>query len=319
MSAILNPAFGRVITKAMARKPEDRYESVDQMLHALCPEDHSSYLPAPASLSMIGDRATSRRIKASAVERSGIAEDTFAKNSSLVDTTEDSQSQPFERPGLSVPDSLTTWMEVAGLWWQPAEGALLKPERTTLSHRVVVAVLVCVCFAVLASLTSLSANSMSPNGIFGFASSFTVLFSVTGIVVCFAFLQCLPRENTWNWILFNRIIATAIVTVATMIISYFVLPLMKEPVDDDHLPALFFGSLLIDWRCFISISRYPRVGGIKSMVALTIFFFVLLPVYDDSPSQILLGLLFIAAGVLSIQILAPHGRIGPPLSQRFAP
>ena len=159
----LDPVFGKVITKAMERKPEDRYQSVDEMLHALCPDDHSSYLPAPASLSMIGDRATNRRakelekfksakpdmvkaglakagmVKAELVKASapivdkisaGIV-DTFVNIASLVDTQEDSksdsQSQPFERPGLSVPDPdslpdwLPSWLNHLGLWWQRPE------------------------------------------------------------------------------------------------------------------------------------------------------------------------------------------------------
>ena len=126
----LKPIFGRVITKAMARKPEDRFQSVDEMLHALCPDDHSSYLPAPASLSMIGDRATNRRAKALAKAdmaepgplKEGLAKaeigpwdpipqifDTLVKKFSLADTQEDSQSQPFARPRLVVPnfDSLS--------------------------------------------------------------------------------------------------------------------------------------------------------------------------------------------------------------------
>ena len=307
----LNPDFGRVITKAMSRKPEDRFQSVDQMLHALCPEDHSSYLPAPASLSMIGDRAAARRVKSPIDQRSSLSEDTFIKAPSLIDTKEDSQSQPFERPGLAIPKSLPHWLDAAGLWWQPPQGTLLESVRLPLWRRFAVTFLVCVCFAVLAILVDAS----TPIGVIGGMAFFSTLFAATGIAICFAFLQFLPRENTWKWIIANRLIATAIIVVATMIVSYLSLPLMQQHVDDDHLPALFFGSLFIDWRCFISISRYPRIGIAKTMVALAVFFSMLLLVYSDSPYQIMLGLLFIASGTLSIQILAPHGTIGPPQSQ----
>ena len=302
----LNPAFGRVITKAMARKPEDRFESVDEMLHVLCPEDHSSYLPAPASLSMIGDRATARRMKASTVQRSGLGDDTFIQTPSLIDTKEDSQSQPFERPGLAVPYSLPRWLDALGLWWQPAQGTLLDSERLPLWWRVTVAVSVCVCFAAFATVM----NPLSPNG----TIVLIALLSAIGFFACFSFLQCLPRENSVGWILANRVIGTAIV-LGTATIACLFLPTtpMGEMCDDDNFPALFWCSVFVDWRCFISISRYPRIGILKMIIPLAIFVYVMMW-WPHQPSQreTLNGLLFIAAGALSIQILAPHGRIGPP-------
>ena len=48
----LSQPYADVIRTAMQRDPDKRFESVDQMLQALCPTDHSSYLPPPTSLTM---------------------------------------------------------------------------------------------------------------------------------------------------------------------------------------------------------------------------------------------------------------------------
>ena len=218
----LNPVFGRVITKAMERKPEDRYQSVDEMLHALCPDDHSSYLPAPASLSMIGDRATNRRAKALAkadmaepgIVKAGLAKaeigpwdpipqifDTLVKTFSLGDTQEDSQSQPFERPAL--PSSLLGWLDHAGLCWQPPSGELEVAESVSLRTRALTALLVSSFFTVLVLM-------IGPTT-WGILLVWFLFVSVPGFVACWAFLQMLPRANNIAWMIGNRLIGAAIV------------------------------------------------------------------------------------------------------------
>lgn len=314
----LNPIFGRVITKAMARKPEDRFQSMDEMLHALCPEDHSIYLPAPASLSMIGDRATARRNRKPSGQRSGNNDDTFIKVPGLVDTKENSpsqfNSQPFERPGLKVPQSLRDWLSLAGLWYQAPQGELMKSEGLTCKQRGIVAALVCLSFALFATTT----NSFSWTSLI----FLTAIFSFASLAFCVALLQLLPRKNSWGWSIVSRIIGAASVLGLGLLACLLLHASgMGRVCDDDHLPALFFGSLIIDWRCFISIGRYPRVGIAKTLATLGVLFLAMMWFHVGVPEKFTFGLTFIAVVTLTIQILAPHRRFGlaqsrPPLENQ---
>jgi len=308
----INPVLGNVITKAMARQPEDRFQSVDEMLHALCPEDHSSYLPAPASLSMIGDRAAARRDRQPSGRRFGVTDDTFIKIPGLIDTKEDSQSQPFERPVPSAPDSLFSWLDTAGILWQPYQGELLKPEQLPLYRRVIVAVLIGFCFALLAAVVS--------NTSFFQLILLMILFPVTGMAFCLAFLQALPRSELRFWKIINRHIGAVIILGGGLLIYMFlVVGGMDHLVEGNHLPMIILGSMLIDWRCFISISRYPRVGMAKTMTVLAVFGFMMLLIEPNRLDQAVFDLIIVAAVTLSIQILAPHGRTNRPQHKGATP
>lgn len=344
----LDPVFGKVITKAMERKPEDRYQSVDEMLHALCPDDHSSYLPAPASLSMIGDRATNRRakelekfksakpdmvkaglakagmVKAELVKASapivdkisaGIV-DTFVNIASLVDTQEDSksdsQSQPFERPGLSVPDPdslpdwLPSWLNHLGLWWQRPEiedsGEITAGESVSLLRRGITAMLISVLFAIFALL----GGRINGDG----AVLLVFLFPVVGMVACWGLLRTLPRSNSWGWIVGNRLIAAAVFSgVLAFVYLCFASARLDRGFDESIVLVVLLVALLFDWRCFISTTRYPRVGIMKTLAVMLGFFLAMVIMDDGDPGSVLLSLSLIMAATLSIQILAPHGRV----------
>ena len=300
----LNPVFGNVITKAMARKPEDRFQSVDEMLHALCPDDHSSYLPAPASLSMIGARAANRRAKPPVQVSSALIEDTFVKMPGLVDTREDSQSQPFERPAL--PSSLLGWLDHAGLCWQPPSGELEVAESVSLRTRALTALLVSSFFAVLVLMIGPTA--------WGILLVWFLFVSVPGFVACWAFLQMLPRANNIAWMIGNRLIGAAIVCgIGICFISVF--NVFGSPEEGTFF-ALMLGALIIDWRCFISTSRNPRVGILKTLVVLLVFFIPLGEWASPHPN-ILLFMAMAAPATLIVQILAPHGRVrGEQTSER---
>jgi len=299
----LNPVFGRVITKAMERKPEDRYQSVDEMLHALCPDDHSSYLPAPASLSMIGDRAANRRAKPSAQMQSAGIEDTFVKMPSLVDTREDSQSQPFERPVSTLPSSLRGWLDHAGLWWQPPNEELEVAESVSWPILALAAVLVSSCFTVLVGTMGDMAWSH--------LLAWFVFVSAPGFVACWAFLQMLPRSNSLGWMIGNRLIGAGIVCGIAVIIKSFEFSTGVGRIDEEFLLVPILGSMLIDWRCFISTSRYPRVGILKTLVVLLVFFIaIMIWAAGAAPQEpVLMFLMIVAPATLIIQILAPHGRV----------
>jgi hypothetical protein len=305
----LNPVFGRVITKAMERKPEDRFQSVDEMLHALCPEDHSSYLPAPASLSMIGDRAANRRGKPPVqIPSAGIA-DTFVPTPSLVDTREDSQSQPFERPGVIVPDSLPSWLHHAGLSWQPnqevASGDAADAESVSWTKRATTAVLVSWCFAVMSAI-------LSPPSDLGFLALLAV-FPAAGFAACWAFRQMLPRVNSGRSFAMNRVVGAAVVCCIGVIIYFVLRPSgtggFGRGRDGGFLSALLLGGLLIDWRCFISVHRYPRVGILKTLTVLFGFVLAMMIAEANGEQVIQTLLLMLMAATLSIQILAPHGHV----------
>jgi len=329
----LNPVFGRVITKAMERKPEDRYQSVDEMLHALCPDDHSSYLPAPASLSMIGDRAANRRDKELGkfksakpeIAKAGLAKaftdpwypipeivDTLVKTFSLGDTQEDSQSQPFERPGLallnfnsstaSLPVWLPGWLNFFGLWWQPAEANDSAPiaagDSVSLLRRGITAVVISLLFAAFAHY-GIPLHGKGAVMVF-------FLFPVLAMAGCLALLLALPRENSPKWIFYNRLVSVVFFYAA----FYFIFgSITIDGLGRDILPAVLLTGLLFDWRCFIATTRDPRVGIIKTLTVMLVFFFALLITDGGSPGSLMLGWLAIASVTLSIQTLAPHGRV----------
>jgi len=79
----------------------------------------------------------------------------------------------------------------------------------------------------------------------------------------------------------------------------------RIPFDDDFL--VFIPLLaLIDWRCFISVDRYPRVGLTRTASVLALF---LLPFLLDGwrgPQHLMFPSLMLTALVISIQLLAPH-------------
>jgi len=296
----LDPAIGAVITKAMARKPEDRFQSVDEMLHALCPEDHSNYLPAPASLSMIGDRAARRRATPPAQMQSVEAADTFVKMPSLIDTREDSQSQPFERPMLTLPSGLASWCQQACLYWRPSSEAIVSSDPTSLPLRVLLAILVGWGFAFIGSLRLFDLFSL------------TLLYPATGVIVGWLFLQLLPRESAGAWNIVSRLAGAIIVVVTGMGVAS-VLPQTQDVAtllrqSKKMIFVLFAAGLIIDWRCLIDVGRYPRVGLLKTFAVIAVFWLAMFAIQiHGGDASVFIVLSFVASTVLIVQILAPHG------------
>jgi len=237
----------------------------------------------------------------------GEFEDTFVRMPSLVDTREDSQSQPFERPGMIIPRSLPSWLHHAGLWWQPNQEVVTGDGATSDSvswiKLTITAVLVSWCFAAMAV-------AFSPPPDFGIFAQL-VVFPAVGFAACWAFRQMLPRTSSVSTVAINRIIGAAVVC-CIGVIAYIVL--LNTGIggfgggrDGSFFRALFLVGLLIDWRCFISAYRYPRVGVLKTLTVMVVF--ILAMIISDANNETLVQtfLLILMAATLSVQILAPHG------------
>ena len=242
------------------------------------------------------------------------------KKFSLADTQEDSQSQPFARPRLvvpnfdslsdSIPDSvpswLTGWLNFFGLWWRPPEtnesGSILAGDSVSLLRRGITAIVISLLFATFAFFGI-------PMHDYGTVMVF-FLFPAMGMVGCWGLLLALPRDNSPKWILYNRLISV-LFFYGLLEFAYKGIPIgrLGAGMEHDVIPAVVLTGLLFDWRCFIATTRTPRVGVIKTLTVMLVFFLSLLVTDGGSPGSVMVGLLTIASVTLSIQILAPHGRI----------
>ena len=313
----ISAPYAATIGKAMARKPEDRFQSVDQMLRALCPQDHSSYLPPPASLSMIGERAVRQRAKpvAAVLEKppqspasdSGIVE-TRSVYGALEDTREEFDSQPFERPGIAMPPVTRSLLNYLGLLWKRSDMPVSGSDPVPLGWRMAVAAIVSALF-----VAGLAIIAPPPSPL-----AFCIMLGTVPLIgglLCWAFLQTLPRNDAITWSMVASVVAAIIITPVCMLWMALLDELNVADWDDDFIPALFIFSLMIDWRCFISADRYPRVGLLRTFVASGLLMTALF-VADERNSNVFSAGVLGSAVIVTIQILAPLARVGPAASKQ---
>ena len=305
----INEPFASTIRKAMERKPEERFQSVDEMLVALCPQDHSSYLPAPASLSMIGDSAQRARAKQNIAHQASLQTppkanaagerniETSKAFGALTETRDQTDSHPFERPGFAVPWGKGDLLQILGLKWKRSATVVQGGDQTSLVWRVILAIMVSACF-----ITPMGFLLRPTNPAF----VLLILFSpILGAFICWAFLQTFPRSDTLPWSAAVRFIAPAITVPVVVVASTLMIQVNSSQWDDLYIPILFVFSLPIDWRSFIAADRYPRVGILKTLVAVGLLTGV--SVFFAGPSTYTIVMAMLGAAVIvTIQILAPH-------------
>ena len=312
VSKISQP-YADVIRTAMQRDPDKRFESVDQMLQALCPTDHSSYLPPPTSLTMVGERAAKRRAQqnhaTSAQHGSNPSQsltDTFLPTAEMVDTKEakvGSDSIPFSRPGI--PKYSLSWLAFFGMYWKPTGKQLAGTDAVWLIIRIVVAVL---ASAILLTMTSIMVST-DPIEILLLAP--LVVVFAGGIT--WGMLQFLPRSPILGWMIVSRLCSTILVGYSGALFGAILCTLgYSLPTNhfNDHLLVTLLLAGFIDWRCFISADRYPRVGMFRTATVSAFFAFsVLLGIHQGVREDSLwVPLASLIAAVISIQLLAPHHR-----------
>ena len=305
----LSEPFASTIKKAMARDPEERFQSVDEMLHSLSPDDHSSYLPPPASLSMIGDRMASRKDRQTIPEAIVLEDnfDTAIPVAALVDTTKASDSQPFERPGFPLHSLISGPLGVVlndiGIWWRRSDAAFTGADSTSFGRRAFIAWLVC---AVMLGLVFGLMDNNSPA---------SVLFLITtlpmvGGVLTWAFLQVLPRSTKVFWTILSVVPAVAILMFVGGLYGAFLSGAMRMRFDDDFMIGFFWMGVLVDWRCYISTDRYPRIGVLKTLYATGIFLVIASLVENGRMDpDIIIASVCVCAVVMTIQLFAPQYQI----------
>ena len=305
----LSEPFASTIKKAMARDPEERFQSVDEMLHSLSPDDHSSYLPPPASLSMIGDRMASRKDRQTIPDAIVLEDnfDTAIPVASLVDTAKASDSQPFERPGLPLHSLISGPLGVVlndiGIWWRRSDATFTGADSTSFGRRAFIAWLVC---AVMLGLVFGLMDNNSPA---------SVLFLITtlpmvGGVLTWAFLQVLPRSTKVFWTILSVVPAVAILMFVGGLYGAFLSGAMRMRFDDDFMIGFFWMGVLVDWRCYISTERYPRIGVLKTLYATGIFWVTaLLAENGRMDRDIIIASVCVCAVVMTIQLFAPQYQI----------
>ena len=308
VSEIREP-FASTIKKAMARDPEERFQSVDEMLHSLSPDDHSSYLPPPASLSMIGDRMASRKDRQTIPDAIVLEDnfDTAIPVAALVDTAKASDSQPFERPGLPLHSLISGPLGVVlndiGIWWRRSDAAFTGADSTSFGRRAFIAWLVC---AVMLGLVFGLMDNNSPA---------SVLFLITtlpmvGGVLTWAFLQVLPRSTKVFWTILSVVPAVAILMFVGGLYGAFLSGAMRMRFDDDFMIGFFWMGVLVDWRCYISTERYPRIGVLKTLYATGIFWVTALLAENGRVDRdIIIASVCVCAVVMTIQLFAPQYQI----------
>ena len=309
----LNEPFARTIKQAMARDPADRFQSVDEMLRSLSPDDHSSYLPPPASLSMIGDRMASRRERQT-VDAIVLEDDydTATPVAALVDTNKDRDSQPFERPGIpKLNGELVRRLNHAGIWWQRPQKRLTGEDPVGLGRRLFIAWIVCAIIVILALVVTEEVSHIeelleNPNALF-----LTTTLPIIGAILTWLFLQTLPRSQEFRWTVISRFMTTAMMMfIGGVYGGFYFEEISTTRFDEELFIGLIPLGFFIDWRCFISADRYPRVGVIKTLLATSVFYVIASMVaHRGEKIEIATMAAMVCAVVITIQLLAPQYQV----------
>ena len=219
-----------------------------------------------------------------------------------------SDSVPFSRPGFSFPlTSPPSWFSIPGLLWRPTGNQLAKTDAAPLAWRVVVALVIS---SALIGLSTLS----GPTGQGELPLLLPPLIVSLAAGLTWAMRQFLPHSQALAWTIVSRIVAAFLVWLAGMAFALVWMEFTNER-DPSFLrePVVFFilSMVVIDWRCFISADRYPRVGMIRTA---TVAAFFVVPFMFDGPGRdssfmaLILPSLSVVATAISIQLLAPQHR-----------
>ncbi|MDA8564324.1 serine/threonine protein kinase [Mariniblastus sp.] len=301
----LSEPFARTIKQAMARDPADRFQSVDEMLRSLSPDDHSSYLPPPASLSMIGDRMANRRERQT-VPQAIVLEDDFDTAipvAALVDTSKEADSQPFERPGIpKVDGEFRRWLNQAGIWWLPPQKKLSGEDPVSFSWRVFNAWLVCAVIVTLA----VGVTHEVPRGVVFLIATLPMV----GAVFAWLFLQTLPRSPQLRWMVVSSVMTTAMVMfVGGCYGAFYFQTFSRNRLDEEMMVGLMCMGFLVEWRCFISADRYPRVGILKTLYATGVFYVIASMAAHSGGEEVAITSAMVCAVVITIQLFAPQYQV----------
>lgn len=298
----LSEPFASVVTKAMCRDPDDRYQDADELIHALKFGDSADFSRPPASLSMIGVRAAEQRKQK--VSATPSLADTFVTPVALRDTNDDgngfgdvsasSDSMPFERPAAAS-------LQTLGLWWRRNEVDRFTTDSTALWARGLLAVIACVGLIMFGCLTVPEGTWQGPSALL-----FSVGFLGFSLALCWLLLAVLPRQGGLRWAIATRVLATApILFIGAVVIS------MSNDRKFAEVSMAFFSfavaGFLVDWRCFLAIDRQPRVGIIKTLV-MGVVAIMAASVMDIHYQPIVLAGAMTMASAIVVQLLAPHGK-----------
>ena len=216
-----------------------------------------------------------------------------------------SDSVPFSRPGFSF--SLTSppsWLSIPGLLWHPTGNQLASSDTVVLAWRVLVALIIS---CALVGLSSISGANV--HGEFLFLLPPLVVSLAAGLT--WAMRQFLPRSPKLAWTIVSRIVAALLVWVAGMAFALVWMEFTNErnpPFIEEPLVLFLLSMAVIDWRCFISADRYPRVGMVRTA---TVAAFFVVPFLLDGAGrneELILPSLSVIATAISIQLLAPQHR-----------
>ena len=306
----LSQPYADVIRTAMQREPDKRFESVDEMLQALCPTEHSSYLPPPTSLTMIGQRAAAKRANQNFVsteqpsyDQSHSLSDTFLPVAELVDTKETmagSDSVPFSRPGI--PKYSLGWLSVLGLLWKPTGKTMTGQDALSLPWRITVVIFVIVSLLSLAVLCS----DFSDESLVLATSVMPALVVIAGGLT-WAMLQFLPRSPTIRWTVASRLVSVFLTFLSVGLLAGLFPGMLRHYFRyDDAVMTFCLLMVFIDFRCFISADRYPRVGIVRTAAVAAFFVLTVFAAGDGSEGILPVLLASLTAVVISIQVLAPQ-------------
>ena len=284
--------FDRVVAKAMHRDPDQRYQSASEMMRALSPADELEYSRPPASLSLIGERAAQQRVNR--VPAPASLADTFATPVALRDTHDEHDSMPFERPGTIDLNSL-------GLRWQRTTTKPLAADSTWLVGRFLIAMFVCLSLISLGCVFDGNANWHANEAV-----PLSIVVLLFSSFACWFFLATMPRETGWLCSVQTRFIAAAIGTLL-FLISGLAPPHLESEEYFSVVFAMILVSVVMDFRCFLSADRYPRISLAKTLIAGSIAM-VCTALIDQSYDRFVFAGAIAVTSTIVIQLLAPHGR-----------
>ncbi|WP_404308990.1 serine/threonine protein kinase [Neorhodopirellula lusitana] len=278
--------FASVVAKAMCRDPEQRYQNASEMMRALSLDDELFYSRAPASLSMIGERAAEDR--ANRIGSGSHLAETFATPVALRDTQDQADSLPFERPGIGVFQSL-------GLWWKQDSKAVLVEDPIVLILRFTIAIGVCLV------LVPVGCSSDRNSWFWGDVLLLSLAQAVISSLACWFFLSSLPRKSG---------LGSAIVSRVITVLPLFLVGIAVAEWDDNYIGMVIGVAAvhsIMDYRCLLSADRFPRVSLAKTLTA-GVIAAVVTTLFDEHESRTLFAAAMAVSSVIVIQLVAPHGR-----------
>ena len=125
-------------------------------------------------------------------------------------------------------------------------------------------------------------------------------------------LQFLPRSPTIRWTVASRLVSVFLAFLSVGLLTAFLellpfLGMLREYVRYDDAAIMFcLLMVFIDFRCFISADRYPRVGIVRTAAVAAFFALTVFAAGDGSEEILPVLLALLTAVLISIQVLAPQ-------------